>query len=340
MASILARSGSAPRAAGTKMIVRSNGAIIGSIGGGVLEARVLSAAGEVIRTGNPFTRRFSLTAEDVDRLGMICGGEVEVRVDFMDSADAGRLALYQNVAAAIRAREAAWLITQAPHPEETLGQWRECLLTLDGRITSAHSTCCDPRGFRDPFIILEAVKRAGAESRVTFVTIEGERFAAERLSGVSEVLIFGAGHVARSLAVLTKMVGFRTVVIDDREEFANRHRFDTADEIIVLNSFEHLPREMEITRGSYIVIVTRGHSRDAIVLESVLKAEAAYIGMIGSRRKRDEIFEALSGKGFVVEDLLERVHSPIGIGIGAETPEEIAVSIVAELIAARAGNKS
>jgi xanthine dehydrogenase accessory factor len=130
-------------------------------------------------------------------------------------------------------------------------------------------------------------------------------------------------------------VGFRTVVLDDREEFADRGRFPWVDEIHVLESFERAMDGLVINDESYLVLVTRGHAHDRTVLAQALRTTAGYIGMIGSRRKREAIYAALLEAGFTPRDL-ERVHCPIGLDIGAETPEEIAVSILAELIQMRA----
>jgi xanthine dehydrogenase accessory factor len=148
-------------------------------------------------------------------------------------------------------------------------------------------------------------------------------------------LIFGAGHVGRSLAPVLSSVEFRTVVLDDRQEFASRERFGSVDEIIHLDSFEEAFRGVTVDERSYIIIVTRGHLHDRTVLTQALRTKAAYIGLIGSRTKRDLTFRALLDEGFAKEDL-ERIHSPIGLSIRAETPAEIAVSIAAELIRIRA----
>jgi xanthine dehydrogenase accessory factor len=147
------------------------------------------------------------------------------------------------------------------------------------------------------------------------------------------VYIFGAGHVSQQLAPLAKRVSFKVVVIDDREMFANRERFPEADEVIVSEfekSFDHL----NIDECSYIVIVTRGHLYDGFVLEQAVKTNARYIGMIGSRKKIQTLYQNLIKKG-ISKETLNRVCAPIGLDINSETPEEIAVSIVAELIKVR-----
>jgi xanthine dehydrogenase accessory factor len=148
-----------------------------------------------------------------------------------------------------------------------------------------------------------------------------------------EVLIFGAGHIAVCVSKLAKMVGFKVTIIDDRKEFANQDRFPEADEIIVDKTEETLVH-LNITPSTYIIILTRGHLKDEEVLSSVIRSGAAYIGMIGSRKKNATVFQHLIKKG-IFQELLNKVHAPIGIDIGAQTPEEIAVSIIAEIIQAR-----
>ncbi len=147
------------------------------------------------------------------------------------------------------------------------------------------------------------------------------------------VYLFGAGHVSQQIAPLAKRVQFKVVVIDDREIFANRERFPEADEIVV-SEFETSFHQLHIDDSSYIVIVTRGHLYDGFVLEQAVKTNARYIGMIGSKKKIHILYQNLMKKG-VSKKTLERVCAPIGLDINSETPEEIAVSIVAQLIQVR-----
>lgn len=150
--------------------------------------------------------------------------------------------------------------------------------------------------------------------------------------------IFGAGHVGLALEPVLRYINFNTVVIDDRPDFANRERFPQADEVKVIDSFLDPYKEIETDENSYIVIVTRGHSGDYDVLKQTLKRKTAYIGMIGSRGKVAELYRMLKEDGFSQEEL-DRVYSPIGLSIFAETPEEIAISIAAEMIKVRAGHR-
>lgn len=156
----------------------------------------------------------------------------------------------------------------------------------------------------------------------------------EPLVKFSPLYIFGGGHVSQYLSLVAKLVDFYTVVIDDRPEFANKERFPHADEIMVEN-FESAFERLSFTGNEFVVIVTRGHQYDAFVLQEVLRHDFKYVGMIGSKRKVKIILENLKQMGFA-EELIDRVHAPIGLDINAETPQEIAISIVAELIKERA----
>jgi xanthine dehydrogenase accessory factor len=148
-----------------------------------------------------------------------------------------------------------------------------------------------------------------------------------------EVLIFGAGHIAVCISKLGKIVGFKVTIIDDREEFVNQDRFPEADKIIAEETEKALTH-LKITPSTYIIVVTRGHLKDEEVLGSVIRSDAAYIGMIGSRNKNATVFQHLEEQGISAQEL-KKVHAPIGMDIGAQTPEEIAVSIMAEIIQVR-----
>lgn len=153
--------------------------------------------------------------------------------------------------------------------------------------------------------------------------------------GNPSVLIFGAGHVAERLAPLLCTLEYRTTVIDDRESFANRERFPGASEVLV-REFEDCFEGLPAGPGTFVIVVTRGHQHDETVLEQALTTSAGYIGVIGSRGKLGAILKNLAARG-VSRTELERVHSPIGLPIGSKTPEEIAISVAAELIAVRRG---
>ncbi|HEY3128970.1 MAG TPA: XdhC/CoxI family protein [Acidobacteriota bacterium] len=149
------------------------------------------------------------------------------------------------------------------------------------------------------------------------------------------LVVFGAGHISSFLSKVAKLAGFQVTVVDDRARYAARDRFPEADNVIVCD-FDRIREQVPLHSNSYIVVVTRGHAHDQSVLEKIIDAPVKFLGMVGSRRKSKIIFDYLRQQG-VGEDLLGRVESPIGVEIGSETPEEIAVSIVAEMIAVRKG---
>ena len=151
----------------------------------------------------------------------------------------------------------------------------------------------------------------------------------------STAYIFGGGHVAYALEPVLRHVDFNTVVIDDREEYANSQRYPKAARTIAVDNFDNAFDDITTDEDSYIIIVTRGHRGDLQVLRQALKRPFAYLGMIGSRRKNALLYDALREEG-VTDEQIAQVHSPIGLSIGSETPEEIAISIVAEIIQVRA----
>ena len=149
----------------------------------------------------------------------------------------------------------------------------------------------------------------------------------------AELYIFGAGHVANSLYRVARVVGFDVTIVDDRETYASRERFPEAQQVIA-SDFDKAMTQLSPSESSYIVIVTRGHRDDMRILRWAVQTSARYVGMIGSKRKTIAIFKELEKEGLPAQ-LFERVHAPVGLDIGAITPEEIAISIMAELIAKR-----
>ncbi len=325
LAVIVSRSVWAPSDVGARMVVRKDGSIVGTIGGGILEATVIDIAKSVFIDKMPVLRKFVFTAEDAERIGMICGGQVEVLVHFVEHSKPSNIQLYQEILATIQSRKPAWIITELPSTKNA-GDAPVQHLARGGTTVA---------GSMDDDTLRALTVQAGTRQAET--AVHGDRrFLVESLCCEDTVYIFGAGHISQKLAPLTGFAGFQTVVLDDRQQFANRELFATVDRIVVLDSFARALEGLEINEDSYLVLVTRGHIHDKTLLGQALRTRAGYIGMIGSRRKRDAVYEELSLEGFSRHDF-DRVCSPIGLDIGAETPEEIAVSIVAELIRARAG---
>ena len=333
LATIIFRSGSAPREAGTTMAIFENNESVGTIGGGALEAQVLKAAAKVIACRQSVCLKFSFNDQQNVKGGMICGGQVEVLVDFLEGNDALSAGLFMKIACACEAGKPAWLIWSV-HPDHSNETFvKTGLGVMSGDDIDAGSL--DLTGFD-----LNSLKQACHPDEARLVTGSGGiRYLIQPVFPRERVIIAGAGHIGRKLAALCDITGFATVIIDDRPDFAGRDRFPESEIVIPEASFENCFAGLSIGLNDRIVIVTRGHEHDRTVLFQAMESGAGYIGMIGSRRKRDAIYESLRQDGVSAEDLA-RVHCPIGLDIGAQTPAEIAVSIVAELIALRTGTGS
>ncbi len=183
----------------------------------------------------------------------------------------------------------------------------------------------------------EALSYRGDGTRVESAGAEEDTFEVmiEVIESPATLLIVGGGHVGLSIATIAAHTGFSVTVLDDRAAFANAERFPMADRVVCGDLVAEL-RRFPIDANTYVVLVSRGHRQDEASLREVVTSEAAYIGMIGSRRRAGTVLTRLAQEGYPRE-ALERVHTPIGLAIGAETPEEIAVSIIAEIIATRRG---
>ncbi len=320
VATIIRRSGSAPRAVGARMLLYPGGEIKGSVGGGLLEAQILGQGERLFERGQAEVMNFSLMGQGAEAAGMICGGEVDVYLERLDPQDEALINLLER-AEGLAKHDRPGVLAVALDEDRAWG--RRFLVTPDKLLSLPGAARPEE---------LTSLQESLRQGRVIRPHLR-ERFYVEPLKAPATVVIFGGGHVSAQIAPLAALVDFRVVVVDDRPEFASQERFPTAAEVICQN-FEGVFDALAVTSSSYLVIVTRGHRWDGVILAQALKSEAAYVGMIGSRRKRDAIYAALLQKGFGEEDL-KRVHSPVGLDIGAETPEEIGVSIVAELIKVR-----
>jgi xanthine dehydrogenase accessory factor len=323
IATIVTSDGSTPRGSGAKMIIRADGSICGTVGGGALEGSVMSKASGVFKEKKARVEEFHLNKKDLDSLGMICGGDLEVLIDYIDSSDPEYLKMYRTMLDLYNKKTVSYLITFIPSNEKEYNLKKQFIMLEDGSMPG-----CTLAG-RDDFISFIS---KGVSYKIACYG-ENKRAILEAVAIPHRVYIFGAGHVGEKLGWILNFVDFPVTVLDDRPEFASRERFPYAD-VRVTENFEKSFDVLDIDRYSFIVIVTRGHVHDGTVLGLALKTNAGYIGMIGSRRKRDGIYQRLLNSGYTKDDL-DRVHAPIGIPIGDETPEEIAVSIAAQLIKVR-----
>lgn len=328
LATIVSLSGSAPRTAGTKMAIRRDGGILGTIGGGRLEAEVIQAGQKILATSASLVQRFELTALDAQGMDMICGGVLDVLVEPLhpDERTIALLRALRGPLADGRRRFLATLLQESP--QGLIAQ--RFVIDHDG-----HAPAFCPDAPSDARFILEHLDAARDKRGPTLFTTHSGQVLIEPMASGCTVHLFGAGHVALEVAALARRMDFQVEVYDDRPEFANVERFPHAKAVHVPADLDAAVDSRRITDKDYVVIVTRGHQHDLEVLNQALRTEACYIGMIGSLRKREAIYTALHQRGVSLTDL-KQVHCPIGLSIGAQTPAEIALSIVAELVAVRA----
>jgi xanthine dehydrogenase accessory factor len=320
LARTIRRAGSTPRGVGSMCIITEDEKLIGTVGGGLLEYQVQQQAKKLFKQEKSFIYRFHLTAEDLATAGMICGGDVDLYLEPLFPENSETLSIFKTIKEHIDNSKSGILVTKIEDGIHALDKGVRMFITKDGKTKGV------VEGINAKEIAFDE------DSPYELLCFDEKKIDlfAEKIALDPEVILFGAGHVSLFVSKLAKMVGFKIVIVDDRPEFANQERFPEADNIII-NDFKQAFEQLNVTENSYILIITRGHIHDKIVLQHALNTKASYIGMIGSIKKRNIIYRTLMEEGFSKEEL-EKVFSPVGIDINAETPEEIAVSIVGELI--------
>ncbi|HWP79846.1 MAG TPA: XdhC family protein [Candidatus Acidoferrum sp.] len=313
LVTVIASSGATPRGAGARMLVGEEGRICGTIGGGAVEYRSTGLAMEALSTGHSHEHNFTLTKDDVQNLGMICGGAVDVFFRYIAAGDKEVVALCEEAQRLFSKGRDMWLLYDISRGG-TLG-----LYTKEEGFF--------PQGAFD--FMPDMLSRHPV--RITGV---GHDIYSEQISSSGRVYVFGCGHVAQELVPVLAHVGFPCVALDDRPEFADRALFPTAHEVKRID-FARIFDAVEIGPEDYVCVMTRGHAFDAVVQAQVLKTPACYIGVIGSAAKKAGVFQRLYEQGFTTADT-DRITSPIGLAIKAETPAEIAISIAGQLIEFRA----
>lgn len=404
MATILSKQGSAPRSAGTRMVVYPDGRISGTIGGGWVEAEIQKKAkalfeqagananasagagadagagagadagadadadagagadasagagagadadasasaddgagadaGDTVQD-TASIRRFVLDSKIYAEMDMVCGGNVSILTEYV-AANQENIVLFSRLLDHLKARQACFLVNRldkgVDNDSEAGFLLQRCVISGIGKgeIASQHGSLV-----LTDSALEEIVQESKKMRSPGLIEVAGKTYFIEpaRFDGI--LYLCGAGHLGVETAALAHNVGFRTVVLDDRAEFANAERFPHA-EVHVVDDLSRCFDGFDIGPDSFISIMTRGHLFDRQILEEALKTEATYIGMIGSSSKREAIYAYLMEAG-VSQERLNEIHSPIGLSIGAQTPEEIAVSIVAELIQVRFKGKA
>lgn len=321
LATVVSTSGSTPTVESSKLLVKAGGlTAVGTIGGGCLEANVLTIARALYGKRTSRLSTFDLSDDDVES-GLICGGRLEVLVETLDRS---ALPVFEAITASRMNGEDTALVTEVRCNEGT----SKFLVKSDGDSVAGGQ----PSDGRSEIVSM-AVEVIRSQKKARFKKEDGTDVIIEPIAGFPSLIIFGAGHVSKFISQYAKLAGFKVTVVDDRAQYANKVRFPEAD-VVLCDAFARAFERLTITSATYVVIVTRGHRYDEEVLERAVHYDAKYIGMIGSRRKVLTIYEHLIEHG-IPEERLKHVFAPMGLEIGAATPEEIGISIVSELIKIR-----
>jgi len=308
LVTVIASSGATPRGAGARMLIGKEGRICGTIGGGAVEYRSEQIAAKVLEEKTSLGQDFTLTKDDVQNLGMICGGECDVFFHYLPAGDIHTIMLCEEAEAEFQKGSNLWLLTQ---------------LGAKGQM----GLYSDNLGFWG-ILVSEELKLSRHPERL------GDLFA-EQINVSGRVYVFGGGHVAQELVPVLSHVGFRCVVMDDREEFTRKELFPGAEEVIC-GDLQKLSDYMTIGNEDYVCVMTRGHAYDTVVQAQVLKCRPTYCGVIGSAFKAAGVQKTLKEEYGLLDEELDLVTTPIGLNIKGETPAEIAISIAAQMILHRA----
>lgn len=316
LATVVATWGSAPRAVGGKMAVAEGRRIAGSVSGGCVENAVAEAAAEVLKTGKVRLLKFGVSDDTAWSVGLACGGAIEVFVEPLGDATHGL------VRDALRAERSVAVATVIDGTAEAVG--RKLAISADGRAVG---------DLGDP--IDRETRAALADGRSRRVTLGEEEIFIDVLLPSPRLVVVGGVHIAVALVQLAKALGWRTVLLDPREAFGNRSRFPDVDEIVSEWPDAALAR-LALNENTAVAVLTHDPKLDDPAVSAALASAAFYVGALGSSRTQEKRRKRLLAAG-VSEDSLARLHAPIGLDLGGRAPEEIALSVMAQIVAARHG---
>ncbi len=322
LATVIQTWGSSPRRAGAKMAMTLDGKITGSVSGGCVEGAVFDTGVEVLKTNRPQLLHFGVADETAWEVGLACGGSIDIFVQPLAPE------MFKRIRSVIVEERPAVNISIVRGPAALLG--KELLLHDDGSVTGTISDQLNPRALS---IAKESLTTG--ESRRLMLSEDVEIFADVILPPPTLIAVGGV-HITIALMALAKTLGYRTVVIDPRSAFGNETRFPNVDQLIPLwpdEAFQQIP----ITRSTAIAMLTHDPKLDDPALKIALASPAFYVGALGSKTTQAKRRQRLIEEG-LTKAQLDRLHGPIGLELGAGTPEEIAMSIMAEIVGVRNGS--
>lgn len=321
LATVIHTWGSAPRQVGAKMALTESGKITGSVSGGCVESAVFEAGVQTLRSGQPQLLKYGVADETAWQVGLACGGQIEVFVQVLDPV------FFEMLKARLLANKSFCVVSLIDGPMGLSG--RAMLVTQDSVQLSLE------QGF-DKLCIAKArlalAERRSQSSELDWRSEQVQIFI-DVVTPKPTLIMVGGVHIAIALTTLAKTLGFQTLVIDPRRGFGNAARFANVDWLIQAWPEEAFS-QIDISSSDAVVMLTHDPKIDDPALQEVLNSQAFYIGALGSRKTHEKRKRRLLADG-VTPAQLDRLHAPIGLDIGAETPEEIALAIMAEIVAAQ-----
>ena len=331
LATVIHTEGSTPQKPGAKLLVRADGSGVGTLGGGCVEGDIWFAAKTLLRSGGPAeVRDYELTEEIAARDGLICGGTMYFLLDPI--REPGHfLPQMKKVEKAYEGGMPVGIATLVGTPEESALQVGTKLFIRENGETE---------GTLGVQVLDQETSRKAREllayGKCDYLTTEsGFQVFIETYTTPPTLVIMGGGHISKALANLAQPLGYQYYIVDDRPEFANADRFPGAAATIVA-SYDTGLNDIPINANTAVVVATRGHKYDDMAVEAAVRSPAGYVGILGSKRKNLLLFEELFRKG-IPEERIRAVQAPVGLDLGGRTPEEIALSIMAEIVAVRLG---
>ena len=327
LATVISTWGSAPRGVGAKMALAAGAKISGSVSGGCVEGAVYDAGLKAIETGHAELLHFGVADETAFSVGLACGGSIEVFVRKLDPP------LFEAIRAEIQSGQAAVVVTALSGPPGITGH--EMLYQGEDRFSGSIDAELDGIVRK----LAQERLELGLSGSVTVTPVDGEpvRLFIDVISPPPVLVMVGGVHIAVSLAALAKTLGYTTVVIDPRRAFGSQERFPHVDRLIQAwpeEAFE----QISLTRNTCVAILTHDPKIDDPALKIVLNHPVFYVGVLGSRQTHEKRKQRLHAEG-LTQAQLDRLHAPIGLELGEETPEETALAILAEIVAVRRGHK-
>jgi xanthine dehydrogenase accessory factor len=318
LATVIETWGSAPRTAGSKMALTASGRIAGSVSGGCVEGAVVEAGRETLRTGRPQRLHFGVADDTAWAVGLACGGSIDVFVERLEGKS------FDPLRDAVLAERAAAAVTVVEGPEPLLG--RKLLLFDDGRTQGSLGPELDDAA-------AGAAREALAAGEAKRVRRDAVELFAEPLLPPPTLVAVGGVHIAVALVALGKTLGYRTVVVDPRAAFGSAERFPGVDRLVTAWPDEAL-RDLGLNASTAVAVLTHDPKLDDPALQVALPSPAFYVGALGSKKTQEKRRRRLLESG-LTEEKLSRLHAPIGLPLGGRSPEEIALSILAEITATR-----